>query len=307
VLSLVAALVSAQPAASAKPIFAAHNHDAGRVDIGGGRHLYLECRGEGGPTVILEAGYRSHPSVWTEDFLRPEEPRTMVLDGVAAFTRVCLYERPGAPFDADHPRRSDPVPQPRTVDEVVADLHALLVGAGVPGPYVLVGHSLGGLVARLYAATYPEEVGGMVLIDAFSEHLLGALTPEQATALLQLSEAQGLADDPDLETLDLRAAAERMRVAPPVPPMPLSVLSAGRLPSTDLGPDVLQALRSGFADALDEAARVNQAALAELVPGARHVVAAGSGHNIHLEQPDLVIAAVRQVAEAVLRTTTDVR
>lgn len=122
---------SATPAA-AKP--AATGDFAGLVDIGGGRRLWLECRGEGSPTVILEAGYRSPANVWTDDLLQPDDPRTMVLEGAAGFTRVCAYERPGAAGVIDgelQPSRSDPVPMPRTAESVFADLHALLE-AGFP-------------------------------------------------------------------------------------------------------------------------------------------------------------------------------
>jgi pimeloyl-ACP methyl ester carboxylesterase len=120
---------------------------SGLIDIGGGRHIYLECRGAGSPTVVLEAGYRSSARVWSEDIHQSGAPRTMVLAGVAASTRVCAYDRPGtvAPFKDDvRPSRSAPVPQPRTASSVAADLHALLHGADVAGPYVLAGHSLGG-------------------------------------------------------------------------------------------------------------------------------------------------------------------
>ena len=71
----------------------------------------------------------------------------------------------------DFVSRSDPIAQPRTAPEVVADLHALLQAAEIPGPYVLAAHSLGGLFARLYASTYPDEVVGLVLVDAYSERL----------------------------------------------------------------------------------------------------------------------------------------
>ena len=73
---------------------------------------------------------------------------------------------PIPPGDPSLRSRSDPVPQPRTARDLVADLHALLHAAAVPGPYVLVGHSLGGVVVRLYASTYPDEVAGLVLVDA---------------------------------------------------------------------------------------------------------------------------------------------
>ena len=151
---------------------------SGLVDIGG-RKLYLECRGQGSPTVILEAGAFGRADVWSRDNLHPVGARTMVLPGVAAFTRVCAYDRPGTigevnpDLDPDgppfFPSRSDPVPQPRTTREKVADLHALLRAADIPGPYVLVAHSAGGLVVRLYASTYPDEVVGMVLLDSTHE------------------------------------------------------------------------------------------------------------------------------------------
>ena len=165
---------------------------SGLVDIGG-RSLYLECRGEGSPTVILESGADGRADVWTRDLEQPEGERTMVLPGVAAFTRVCAYDRPGTIGEVNpsldpygplfYPSRSDPVPQPRTTQDMVDDLHALLGAADIPGPYVLVGHSSGGLVARLYASEYPDEVVGMVLLDSTHEDVWlrfqEALTPEQ--------------------------------------------------------------------------------------------------------------------------------
>ena len=170
------------------PASAASGDFAGRVDIGG-RSLYLECRGSGSPTVVLVHGYRGSGRFWTDDLLQPDAPRTMVLPAVAGFTRVCTYDRPGAlataPIVDDDvgdpslseaeagvkiiPSRSDPVPQPRTVTDAVTELHALLGAAGVPGPYVIAGHSLGGLLARLYAASYPDEVIGLVLVHPYTE------------------------------------------------------------------------------------------------------------------------------------------
>ena len=87
-------LVWAQAASPVAPAIAAESDFAGLVDIGG-RSLYLECRGSGSPTVILEAGFRTRADVWTEDLFQPDAPRTMVFPGVAAFTRVCAYDRPG--------------------------------------------------------------------------------------------------------------------------------------------------------------------------------------------------------------------
>jgi pimeloyl-ACP methyl ester carboxylesterase len=275
---------------------------AGLVDVGGGRRLYLECRGAGAPTVVLESGYGDPGGVWDAGVLPPGTAGPAVLPGVAALTRVCVYDRPGTFLDAAHRGRSDPAPMPRPAHAVVADLHALLRAAGVPGPYVLVGHSLGGLFGRLYAATYPGEVAGLVLVDAFSEALKAALPPEQWAGFLRLSAAPlppELAADPTVERLDLDAAADAMRQAAAVRPLrrvPLVVLSAGRPPAVP--PAGLAALPPGFPATLVAAQETSQAFLAALVPGARHRTAPGSGHYIFVEQPDLVIAAVREVVTA---------
>ena len=179
----------ASPAASAT-----QGDFAGLVDIGPGRRLYLECRGTGSPVVVLEAGYRSSANVWSEDLHQSRAPRTMVLAGVAAFTRVCAYDRPGTVTtvnDNVRQSRSDPVPMPRTAPDVVADLHALLRAAGVAAPYVFAGHSLGGLFVRLYASTYPGDVRGLILVDAYSEMLETLLTPERWAALVRLNVRSG--------------------------------------------------------------------------------------------------------------------
>ena len=101
---------------AAPPIAVAAQDDfAGLINIDNGRQLYLECRGAGSPTVVLEAGYRSSARAWSEDFRQLGAPRMMVFAGVAGFTRVCAYDRPGtvAPLKDDvRPSRSDPVPQP---------------------------------------------------------------------------------------------------------------------------------------------------------------------------------------------------
>ncbi|MEJ7900568.1 MAG: alpha/beta hydrolase, partial [Thermomicrobiales bacterium] len=152
----------------------------GLIEIGD-RSIHVERRGTGRPTVVFEAGLLGRSDVWSRDLLEPEGERTMVLPGVADFTSVFTYDRPGTigvvnpDLEPDgplfHPSRSDPVPQPRTIQDIVADLHALLAAARVPGPYVLVGHSLGGLCMRLYASTYPDGVVGMVLVDATHEEV----------------------------------------------------------------------------------------------------------------------------------------
>jgi pimeloyl-ACP methyl ester carboxylesterase len=116
------------------------------VDIGG-RRIHLFCTGAGGPTVILMAGLSSWSAVWYKDQPVIEQK-----------TRVCAFDRAGYGF-------SDPASRPQILSNVVDDLHAALKAGAIPAPYVLVGHSLGGIEARLYAQRWPKEVVAMVLDD----------------------------------------------------------------------------------------------------------------------------------------------
>jgi len=123
------------------------------VDIGGWR-LHLNCTGDakpGEPTVVLEAGGGDFSVTWA-----------LVQPNIAAFARVCSYDRAGSGW-------SDLGPNPRTMRQAVYELHALLSRASVPPPYVMVGHSFGGFLVRLYATTYPTEVVGLVLVDSSHE------------------------------------------------------------------------------------------------------------------------------------------
>ena len=147
---------------------------AGLVDIGGGRKMYLDLSRHRLP----DRRVGSWPSGSAEDWNIAEKPGPIVFPEVAKFTKVCAYDRPGTPV-GEKPSRSDPVPQPTSAASGVADLHALLSAAGETGPYVLVAHSYGGLIGRLYASTYPDQIAGLVLVDALSEGLQDAETPEQ--------------------------------------------------------------------------------------------------------------------------------
>src|SRR4029453_4449073 len=199
---------------------------AGLVDIGGGRKMYLKCSGRGSPTVVLGGGLRGS----AEDWGISEKSKPRVFSEVATFTRVCACDRPGTPV-GEKPSRSDPVPQPTTAKDAVADLHALLSAAGEAGPYVLVGHSYGGLIVRLYSSTYPKEVSGLVLVDALSEGLQDAETSQQwaiQRKLIQNDDPESLALYRSLERIDVAGSCDQIRAAPPMHPMPIVVLSADR-------------------------------------------------------------------------------
>jgi len=270
---------------------------AGLVEIGAGRKMFLECRGSGSPTVILESGYRSDAESWST----PLEPgKNTVFPQVAKFTRVCAYDRPGTVRDANHLSRSTQVPMPRTARDVVSDLHALLQTAPVPGPYVFAAHSLGGIFARLYASTYPNEVVGMVLVDAISEKVRSALTPEQwKQYMIILTKPQpGFEKYKDIETIDLNASFDQIEkavTAQPLRPIPLFVLTAGQ--PVDFSQS--QPLPADFPAAYNKAWHTAQDALAALAPNAKHIIATKSGHEIQVREPQLVIDAIKQVVEAV--------
>lgn len=284
------------------PALAASEDFTGLVDIGSGREIYLECRGSGSPAVIVVAGGKASADDWT--MAAPVAGN--VFSGVAGFTRVCAYDRPGTPVGVG-PSRSDPVPQPTTAADAVADLHTLIAAADIATPVVLVGHSYGGLVVRLYAMTHPGEVVGMVLVDALTEGLRAAETPDEwaiQRILLQGDVTESLKLYPDLERFDADRSFDQLLAASPLKPMPLIVLSADR----PWGPQIPGFSASGllpanvppdFGYVTDRAQKDAQAKLAMLVPGVRHVTETHSGHDIHKDQPQLVLDSIRAVVDAV--------
>jgi pimeloyl-ACP methyl ester carboxylesterase len=131
------------------------------IDVGGHR-LHLHCTGSGSPTVVLQPGGGDFSS-----------SMAWIAPAVARETRVCVYDRPGRGW-------SEPAESPQDANQIATDLHTLLQRADVPGPYVLAGHSFGGLYVLTYADRYPDEVAGMVLVD--STNPATKADPEKATA-----------------------------------------------------------------------------------------------------------------------------
>jgi pimeloyl-ACP methyl ester carboxylesterase len=280
------------------------------VDIGG-RTLNIHCRGDGGPTVVLVSGRTAPGYTWT--------PSARV---IAAFTRVCWYDRADIGW-------SDAGPDPAWGDQAVRDLHALVGNAGLERPLVLVGHSFGGYIIRLYHHTYPGEVAGMVLVDAAHEDagtIAGMPHRERPKVprwlIRSLSHGMGhlgmmraMASDPGppppqwtTEEWDIFARLRRQRnmamadakVGPESATADLVRATGGLedMPMVVLtqgrairDPNSVEAgVRRGWIDL--------QRQLAERSRG-RHVIVPNAGHGIPVEAPDAVIAAVREVVDVV--------
>jgi len=335
---LVATVVAVVLGAAATALAADPNHDndsatkgtpgkghagknkdfAGLVDIGGGREMYMECRGKGSPTVVFVSGAGDRTETWSTTLDPSGQPvfpsERAVLPAIAETNRVCAYDRPGTllatgeGIEDFEPSRSDPVDQPTTLEDGARDLHALLSASGERGPYVVVAHSMGGAMARLYASEHPEEVSGLVLVDYtpyearkaltdeewgyWKDPLLGGAPPDEALALY-----------PDLEWFDHQLNLEQALDAKKLKPMPFVVFQSdepfdltpyvedGSLPMT-----VEEA--EEFRKLLFRAWREAMADLVSQVPGARFITETHSGHYIHQEQPQLVIDSVREVVDA---------
>lgn len=256
----------------------------GRLIEVAGRSLFLSCTGDKKPTVLLEAGLGGDHTSWER-----------VQPAVAELARVCSYDRAGL-------GASDPATTPRTSADVVQELHQLLAAAGESGPYLLVGHSFGGLFVRHFAHAYPEETLGVILVDAVHEAWW-----EEAAALLPpptIDEHEQLRNfrhyvtveyaDPTLnpEGIDIPATARALQTVTTFGDKPLLVLVAG-VPL--LGDGVLSpALTAQLNQLLQETL---PAELTKLSTQSLRVTIDGSGHNIPQEQPNAVVAAIRTVID----------
>ena len=241
------------------------------VDIGG-RHLNLECQGIGTPVVVFVAGLGdSGQAAW----------RT-VWGQVARSTRACTYDRAGL-------GRSDPGPTPASYQGSADDLHALLRSGHVPGPYLLVGHSLGGLLARLYAHDHPAQVAGVVLVNGTPVTWLQAvrrlLPGELLAPLVHNREGFDLADGlASLTPLDAPGALGHR---------PLAVMWTANQPPPGLPASTARELEGLW--------ETEQARLGRLSAASHLQQVADGGHYLQRDQPQLVIDAIDQVLRAAQR------
>lgn len=295
-LSLVLILTS--------PAFCKEKHDElnALVDIGGGRKVYMECIGSGSPTVILIAGYRERgDSAWNTH--PPDQAGPPVYSEVGKFTRVCTYDRPGVFFKEKS--RSDPISQPMTVKSAAIDLHTLLKASNVKGPYVIVGHSLGGLIAKFYAAMYPTDICGVVFVDALVDTVKNLWTPEQFGAFKYAMNfvPQEVGDDKDLERLDLESS---FRQATEISMAPLSKIPAIVLTS-DKPLDVKNIIKLGIYPSnitektgkqlWERQVAAQDSLVKSFSPLTQHIKNTHSGHYIQKENPGIVIDAIREIMD----------
>jgi pimeloyl-ACP methyl ester carboxylesterase len=278
------------------------------LDIGGySMHIY--CTGQGSPTVILDAGMGDSFMSWQK-----------VQPGIAKFTRVCSYDRAGLGY-------SDSSPRPRTSRVFVDELHRLLQHAGIFGPLVLVGHSMGGFNVRVYASLYRHDLDGMVvglvLVDSSHPEQQKRLPPSindlDATWLREqeffeftmpfgIPRLLGFCGDDDaIRAADCNFHSARESVAElkavsesaaqtansgSLGDIPLVVLSHDPdMPQPDLPEDLVKPTNDAW--------RQMQEELAHLSTRGRQVIARHSGHYIQLERPELVIEAVHSVVDEV--------
>jgi len=237
-----------------------------------GYEMYLHCIGTGTPTVIMEAGYNDNSGTWS--LVQPE---------LAEVTRVCTYDRAGL-------GKSEPGPEPRDSYQIIKDLHTLLTNAGIEGPYVLVGHSLGGIYMRLFADYYPEVVVGLVLVD--SAHVDDPRRSKEILPPESLNESESLRSIREYLANPLTFPEIPGRIFMPgsLGDMPLVVLS---VPKQQRGED----LPVEFRDALDEIWVDLQEEWALISTRSTHILVFESSHFIQKDQPAQVIDAIKQVVE----------
>ncbi len=254
------------------------------VDVGGYR-LAIHCIGEGSPTVVLKTGLGAPSEYWAP-----------VQREIAGLTRVCRFDRAGR-------GKSDPAPTtPRTCDDMVADLRALLHNAGIPPPYVLVGNSLGGMNARLYAYQYPGEVAGLVLVDGSHQDQFtrigealpepGPDSPDSHKGFYQFWAGGGWRDPANNpENVDFVTSREQLRAIHSLGDLPVVVLASGAF--LQEAPTRLEA-----GPRLHEIWQDLQRELANLSSNSVYSVVESSGHFIQRDRPEVVVDAIRRVLDS---------
>jgi pimeloyl-ACP methyl ester carboxylesterase len=251
------------------------------IDVGG-RRLAFSSSGTGSPTVVLETGLGAESSEWG-----------FIQCSVAEFTRVCRYDRAGR-------GASDRAPRPRTASQMVDDLHALLCIANVPGPYVLVGHSFGGLLMRLYAHRYGSTVRGLLLVDSMHEDqfdVFGPIFPSPSPSdpphwrQMRALWTGGWRDPQSTaEGIDFGSSLREGRAIESLGAIPMHVLTAASFLNQPLVPPED---RDGLQQRWDSL----QKSFLKLSSAATQSFAPTSGHFVQRDAPQAVINAIKSLTE----------
>jgi len=258
------------------------------IDVGG-RRLHCYVYGSGSPAVVLVSGLEAPQAYWNS-----------VIPDLAANTTVVTFDRAGV-------GKSEIGDLPAHGEQSAKDLHVLLDKLAVPRPYVLVGHSYGGSVVRLFASLYPDDMGGLILEDAQHEDNLNELRRVLKGKDLEAFE-QLTADrfrtpgNPKTEADYGNITREQLRKIKPLPQMPFVVLTAaGRA----------KAMGPMFSDeAIEKMAEADSALnrkLAALIPGGRLIIVEGTGHNIHVDKPEALISPLVEMIKEVRTKKKDHR
>lgn len=227
------------------------------------RHVEYALAKHGSATIVFESGLWGKSTSWAKVFTE-----------ISKDTTAFAYSRPGH-------GKSDLVSTPRDGAHIVQELRMLLRSKGLYPPYVLVGHSLGGLYMQLFARRYPEEVKALILVDsAHPAQLKGQGSPEKWPAWFHLFYVMATSPVEKEEVGGMNATGESVLSLPSFTGKPVIVLSA------------LQPMKEKSES--DDDANEKRKDITRLYPGARQIWV-DSGHNIHLEKPELVIAAIREV------------
>lgn len=255
------------------------------IDVGG-RHLALTCSGEGSPTVILETGLGAESSEWAS-----------IQQDLSAVTRVCRYDRANR-------GASDPAPGPRTALDMVEDLHTLLRAADIEGPYVLVGHSFGGLLVRLFAYSNAPETAGVVLVDAMHQDqfdVFGPMFPPPSPSdPPELQKVRAFwqegwrTPEATTERIDFVSSIRQAHEIESLGSIPLHVITAGTYLNQPLVPVQLRA-------GLQERWQAQQMEFLGLSSRATYSLVLSSGHFVQREAPQVVSEAIKAMIAATAR------
>lgn len=259
------------------------------VDVGT-HSLYIHCLGRGRPTIVIDTGLGESYESWGH-----------VITTLSRQTRVCAHDRAGY-------GRSEPGPMPRDSQRAANELHLLLANSGEDGPFLLVGHSLGGLNMQVYASTYPEEVAGLFLLDPSPlAWMMGEGFPElrdifnqQSAALREEADEVSASSDPDAIAIKpyMNATASEFeeffgRTTDEV----AAISSFGDLPLTVIGATEPDPSFGESGEAFRQFWNEESQLLARKSESGQFILAEGSNHHIHLDAPQVVIDAILEMIQ----------